>query len=253
MRLGRHDLAAQLSFLGLGFLLARPTPIGKLCVMIITIDGPAGVGKSTSARGLAKALGIAFLETGATYRAATLKALREGVDLTDANAVAATVRAADIHLVVGEAMQVLLDGQDVTDQLHSSDVSNNAHFIANAPACREVLVDLQRRIGAELGEFVTEGRDQGTVVFPDADVKFFFCADPAVRAERRCADLRAAGETADPAGVQADIETRDRRDRERPVAPLVRPAGAIEIDTTNNSIDDVLAEMLAHVETHRCR
>jgi len=222
--------------------------------MIITIDGPAGVGKSTAARGLADALGIAFLETGATYRAATLEALRSGVDLTDSDALVRSVCAADIHLGVESGRQrVLLNGRDVTEQLHSSEVSNNAHHVANNPACRDVLVQLQRRLGAELGDFVTEGRDQGTVVFPDADLKFFFQADPSVRAERRLADLAAAGESTDVQQVQADIEQRDQRDRGRNVGPLVRPDDAIDIDTTGKTIDQVQAELLRHVETRRCQ
>ncbi|MHC4985765.1 MAG: (d)CMP kinase [Planctomycetota bacterium] len=222
--------------------------------MIVTIDGPAGVGKSTAARKLAASLGIAFLDTGATYRAVTLKALRDGVDLIDADALVAAARSADIRLAVeGDALTVLLDGQDVTDAIRTAEVSNSAHFVANCPSCRDVLVDLQRRIGAELGEFVAEGRDQGSVVFPEADVKFFFDADSRIRAERRQGDLAAAGEPADLDAVQADIEQRDHRDRTRDVAPLVRPEGAVDVDTSDKTIEQVHAELLAVVETRRCR
>ena len=222
--------------------------------MIITIDGPAGVGKSTAARRLAASLGIACLDTGATYRAVTLKALRDGVDLSDADAVVAIAHAADIRLAAqANGLAVSLDGEDVTDAIRSADVSNSAHFVANCPACREVLVQLQRRLGAALGDFVAEGRDQGSVVFPDADVKFFLAADPRIRAERRQADLAAAGEPADIDAVQADIERRDERDRTRDVGPLVRPEGAVDVDTSNKTIEQVHGELLAHVETHRCR
>ena len=222
--------------------------------MIVTIDGPAGVGKSTAAKKLAASLGIAFLDTGATYRAVTLKALRDGVDLTDADALVAAARSADIRLVVeGDRLTVLLDGRDVTDAIRTAEVSNSAYVVANCPPCRDVLVDLQRRIGADLGEFVAEGRDQGSVVFPDADVKFFFDADPRIRAERRQEDLAAAGEPADLDAVQADIEQRDHRDRTRQVAPLVRPDGAVDIDTSAKTIKQVHSELLAAVETRRCR
>ena len=222
--------------------------------MIITIDGPAGVGKSTAARKLAESLGIAYLDTGATYRAVTLKALRDNVDLTDAEALAAAARSADIRLIPdADGVRVLLDGEDVSDAIRAVDVTNNAHYVANCPPCREVLVGLQRQLGAALGDFVAEGRDQGTVVFPDADVKFYFDADPTIRAERRQADLLAAGEPAEIDAVLTDIETRDHRDRTRPVAPLTRPDGAIDIDTTGKTIEQVQADLLAHVENHRCR
>ena len=146
--------------------------------MIITIDGPAGSGKSTAARELARALGIAHLDTGATYRAATLLAMRRGIDLADEAALAELVRGLDIRLEYdGDELRVLLNGEDVSRQIRSAEVSDHSHYIARAPAVREVLVSLQRRVGralaASAGGVVAEGRDQGSVVFPDADVKFW--------------------------------------------------------------------------------
>jgi cytidylate kinase len=220
--------------------------------MIITIDGPAGSGKSTVARELAKALGIAFLDTGATYRAATLKAMREGVNLQDAAALTTMARAAKIEVIPQESIsRVMLDGQDVTDDIRSHAVTENAHFIADSPPVREVLVALQRQLGAALGSFVAEGRDQGSVVFPQADFKFYLDASPAVRAQRRHRELCAAGETVELDDVLRSIEQRDRRDSTRPVAPLIQPPGAIVIDTSEMNIDQVTAKLLACLEVRR--
>ncbi len=222
--------------------------------MIITMDGPAGVGKSTAARMLAATLGIAYLDTGATYRAATLQAIRDDVAMTDQAALAAVARNADIQLISRhDGLRVLLNGRDVSADIRDPKVTNNAHYLASAPAVREVLVELQRKIGADLGDFVAEGRDQGSVVFPEADVKFYFSATPQVRAQRRCDELAAAGAPADYDQVLADIQQRDRRDCSRPVAPLVRPEGAIGIDTTDKTVEQVQAELLAHMKDMRCR
>lgn len=220
--------------------------------MIVTIDGPAGSGKSTAARNLAGALGIAFLDTGATYRAVTLKALREGADLTDEQTLVDTARRMDLQMRYDEErLVVLLDGEDVSTEIRTSQVTDNTHFIARSGPVREVLVNLQRRIGRELGEFVTEGRDQGSVVFPGADVKFFLIADPRERAERRCEELRVAGENADVESILNAMSRRDRSDSTRQVAPLVKPEGAIEIDTSNNTIEQTAAELLRLVEAAR--
>jgi len=218
--------------------------------MIVTIDGPAGSGKSTAARGLAEALGIAFLDTGATYRAATLKALREDVDLANEAALVATVRSADIRLEPTAAgVRVLLDGEDVSDAIRRDEVSENSHFIARSPAAREVLVALQRRIGESLGSFVAEGRDQGSVVFPEADVKFYLDASPQVRARRRTQELTEREEKVNEFDVLAAIERRDQRDRTRSVAPLVQPEGAIVVDTSDLTVEQMVETLRRHVET----
>ncbi|MHC4561335.1 MAG: (d)CMP kinase [Planctomycetota bacterium] len=218
------------------------------------MDGPAGVGKSTHARRLAAKLNIAYLDTGATYRAVTLKAMREGMDLADTDRLVDIVRTADVRLQPGEGgTQVWLDGEDVTDAIRSNEVTNNVHYVANCGAAREVLVALQRAIGEALGGFVAEGRDQGSVVFPEADIKFYFAASPAVRAQRRHCDLAAAGEAIALQQVQAELQQRDDRDRSRNVAPLIRPEGAIDVDTSDKTIEQVHAELLAHVESRPCR
>jgi cytidylate kinase len=222
--------------------------------MIITIDGPAGSGKSTAARNLAASLGVSFLDTGATYRAVTLRALLAGDDLSDAARLAEHARQMDIQLIAGpDGLRVRLDGRDVTEAIRAEKVSRNAHYVANAPEVRQVLVDLQRRIGRQLGDFVTEGRDQGTVVFPEADLKFYLDADPAERARRRCKELAQRGEKADDAEVLSALVARDERDRTRAVAPLCAAEGAIRLDTTHNTIEQTLQQMLAHVQSRAAR
>jgi len=217
--------------------------------MIVTIDGPAASGKSTAARELASALHIAYLDTGATYRAVTLKALREKTDLKDDTALAAAARGMDLKMIpTPGGLRVLLDGRDVSGEIRSWQVSSNAHYVARSPATRKVLVELQRRIGAELGDFVTEGRDQGSVVFPQAEVKFFLNASPEVRARRRCEELGARGEPVGYEQTLRAITQRDVQDCSRGVAPLVRPDGAVEIDTSEMTVPQVVAELRRHVE-----
>jgi len=220
--------------------------------MIITIDGPAGSGKSTGARELAKALGIAQLDTGATYRAVTLLALRRGVDLADEAALAESARCMDLRMAsTAGRVRVLLDGQDVTDEIRTEAVSANSRYAAASAAVREVLVELQRRLGRRLGSFVTEGRDQGSVVFPEADVKFYLDARPGERARRRCEELRSHGQQADYDSVLEAIAQRDRRDRGRAVGPLTVPDGATIIDTSDMDIPQVTAKLLDHVRALR--
>lgn len=220
--------------------------------MIITIDGPAGSGKSTAARELAKALGIAHLDTGATYRAVTLKALREKIDLSDEEALVEAARRAKIEVQADpHAMKVFLDGRDVTADIRGVEVTENASRIACSGGVRGVLVGLQRTIGAQLGSFVTEGRDQGSVVFPDADVKFYIDAPPEVRAQRRADEMEAAGEKIDYQQVLKDLLHRDHRDSTRAVAPLIQPDDAIEVTTAGKEIPEVTAELLRHVEARR--
>ena len=217
--------------------------------MIVTIDGPAASGKSTAARGLARALGIAYLDTGATYRAVTLKALREKLDLCDEAALVKLARRMDLRLhPCAEGLRVELDGEDVTDDIRRSEVSEMSRHAAGSPQVRQVLTALQRCIGAELGSFVTEGRDQGSVVFPQADFKFYLVAAPEVRARRRCEEQKARGESSEYEQTLRAILRRDELDRNRAVAPLVKPQGAIEIDTSEMTIQQVIDALRRRVE-----
>lgn len=209
--------------------------------VIITIDGPAGSGKSTTARKLAARLGIPYLDTGAMYRVVTLAALEAGVDLHDEAALTRLAHTADYRLDPGPThIRVTLAGRDVTEDIRSMRVNDHTRYIAGSPGVRQVLIARQREIGARLGSMVTEGRDQGTAVFPDADIKFFLDAAVEKRAERRLHDLLADGEEVTLAQVLANVEERDRTDSQRPVAPLMVPPGAVRIDTSHMTIGEVL-------------
>lgn len=209
--------------------------------MIITIDGPAGSGKSTAARELAARLGIAYLDTGAMYRAATLAAIRAGADFNDPDALAAVVGDCDIRLQCGpRSVRVFLDGVEVTEQIRSAEVSAKSSLLARVPGVRAVMVERQRRIGRQLGSLVSEGRDQGSVVFADADAKFFLDASPEVRARRRWEEMRAAGREVRYEDVLNDILARDGSDRTRAVAPLLVPPGATQLDTSRMTIEQVV-------------
>ena len=219
---------------------------------IVAIDGPAGSGKSTVARGVARALGLPVLDTGAMYRAATLAALERGLDLADAGAVAATAR--DAEIVVGEADgngddQVRLDGRDVTVDIRGPAVTASVSVVSAHPGVREVMVARQRDWAAQHGGGVVEGRDIGTVVFPDAMVKVFLVASDEERARRRHRDEEAAARQAEVGEVREAMARRDALDAGRAASPL-KPAGdALVIDTTGRSVDDVVAEIVARFDS----
>jgi cytidylate kinase len=216
---------------------------------VIAIDGPSGAGKSTAGRALAERLGYVFIDTGAMYRALALKALRAGVPLDSEESLAALLAGSDIELV-GGGRAVLLDGEDVTAQIRSRDVSAAASRVSVHPLVRREMVARQRELG-RLGGVVLDGRDIGTAVFPDAEVKFFVDADPAHRARRRHGELRAAGTEADVAAIEAETRVRDRQDSTRSDSPLTRAPDALYLDTTDSSVGEVVDSMLRVVEARR--
>jgi CMP/dCMP kinase len=207
--------------------------------MIVTIDGPAGSGKSTAARGLAARLGFDYLDTGAMFRAVGLALLERGVDFADAAAVGDVL--AVIHVDVPPG-RVLLDGRDVTAAIRTPAVAQAASRVAVVPAVRRFLAAEQRRIAAGRN-IVCEGRDQGTAVFPDAPCKFFVTADPRARAARRFRELLDQGAAVTLDDVLAQQLERDTRDAEREDAPMRAAADAVVVDTTDLSADEVLARL----------
>jgi cytidylate kinase len=206
--------------------------------IVIAIDGPAGSGKSTLAALLAKKYGYTNIETGAMYRALALKALLENVALDSSDALAALARRSKIDLLARpEGNRVLLDRNDVTEQIRGEDITDAASKVSVHPAVREWMVQRQRELGAS-GGVVMEGRDIGTKVFPDAEVKIFLDAAPEVRGSRRFMQQPAASAPAE--SVLAELRARDERDRTRANSPLVAAADAVLIDSTNLTLDQVL-------------
>ncbi|NNM84266.1 MAG: (d)CMP kinase [Phycisphaerales bacterium] len=211
--------------------------------MIITIDGPAGSGKSAAAVLLARKLGFAHLDTGAMYRAVALAAMQCGA-LRDGAAMAKVAR--DMRLAfdaAAEPARVLLNGQDVTDAIRTREVTQATRQAADNPDVRSELVRRQQRLAEKLGNVVSEGRDQGSVAFPNAEFKFFLDADVRVRAKRRQQQLAAGGLAGDADGILRDMQQRDREDRSRPVGPLVKTADAIIIDATDLTLEQVVDRM----------
>ena len=217
--------------------------------MIVTLDGPAGAGKSSVARALADRLGFRFLDTGAMYRAVAWAALQQKLDWNDADALDQLTRKLDIRVTED---QVLLDGRDVTKTIRTMEVTDVIHHVADNPNVRAQLVELQRQVAAN-GDFVTEGRDQGTVVFPHAECKIFLTASPAERARRRMGDLRNRGETLTMKEVLSRQNARDDRDRSRPVGTLIAANDAILFDTSNMELDDVVDQLEAIVRERLAR
>ncbi len=219
--------------------------------MVITIDGPAGSGKSTAARKLAARLQVPYLDTGAMYRAVAYKALGEGVDFHDPEALVAVAKAADIRLDCGPThTRVILDGHDISEAIRTMEVNAVTNHVAKNQAIRNILIEKQRAIARQLGSVVTEGRDQGSVVFPDADVKFVLEASLARRAERRHLELRADGQDVDIRQVMVNLNDRDGNDR-RQWAPLLEPGRAVCIDTTDMTLAAVVERLYQEVEQRR--
>jgi cytidylate kinase len=215
--------------------------------MIITIDGPAGAGKSSAARALARRLGFDFLDTGAMYRAVALAALEAGLDLHDQGALAALLPGLRLELPPG---RVLLNGADVTARVRTAEVTAATGPVADSPVVRRRLAELQRAV-ARGRDMVCEGRDQGTVVFPDAACKFFLVADPFERAKRRQREMAARGEAVELAAVLEAQEARDRRDAARDLAPMRPAADAVVLDSTALGLEQVVDRMEAEVR-RRC-
>lgn len=212
--------------------------------VIITIDGPAGTGKSTVADVLATRLGLEFLDTGAMYRAAALVAIEQKIEPDDGPMLAAAVERAELHFDwTTQPPHLRLGDRDVSRRIRDLDVSEIVSIVAGQREIREILVARQRWVADRHPRLVSEGRDQGSVVFPDASARFYIHADAAVRAERRVKQLRAAGKDADEDAIRDDIERRDRLDSTRDVGPLVRPEGAIEVDTSTRTLLQVVDEL----------
>ena len=211
--------------------------------MIVAIDGPAGAGKSTVTRLLAARLGFEFLDTGAMYRAVTWYALQEGVDLRNEQVLVELAKSISISFA-GD--QVFLDGKDVTSDIRGAEVTRNVVWIADAPAVRQHLVKLQREIASH-GNFVCEGRDQGTVAFPDAFCKIYLTASDSYRAKRRVEQMESSGEFVDYDQIIREQTIRDQQDLNRKVGRLQKADDAVEVNTDDKSVEEVVDELVAIV------
>jgi CMP/dCMP kinase len=205
--------------------------------MIVAIDGPAGAGKSTLARRVAAKLGAVYIDTGAMYRAVAVAALRSNIPLDDAGRLEALARQADIRFEPGSS-RVLLDGEDLSEAIRKPEASTASSKVSAIPGVRRALVGKQREMAAS-GSVVMEGRDIGTVVFPNAQVKIFLDANADVRAARRVRELEEKGPAPAAAVIAREIHERDKRDSTRADSPLVRAADAVLVDTTALSLDEV--------------
>jgi cytidylate kinase len=216
--------------------------------MIIAIDGPSGAGKSTLGRKVARALNLLYIDTGAMYRAVALAVLNSGISTKDAAAVAAVAERARLGLEGDpDSLQVLLDGRDVSEEIRNEDVTHLSSVISAIPEVRRILVRRQRELAANGQGVVLEGRDIGTIVFPNADIKFFLTAGPESRARRRYDEDRLRERDSSYEETLSDINTRDQRDATRHDSPLTIAPDAIVIDSTELSIEEVFERMMAEI------
>jgi cytidylate kinase len=211
---------------------------------VIAIDGPAGAGKSTIARKLADMLGYTYVDSGAMYRALTLKLLKDNTDLTDMDTVVKTAENADIDFIINS---IYLDGAVVDREIREENVNWNVSCVAAIPEVRRIMVDLQRKVSKNKN-VVMDGRDVGTVIFPDADYKFFVTASVEERAERRYNEILQKGYSADINDIKAQIENRDHIDSTRCDSPLKKADNAICIETTGKNISEVMREVLSYIK-----
>jgi CMP/dCMP kinase len=217
---------------------------------VITIDGPAGCGKSTIARLVAEKIDASFLDTGAMYRAVTLAAMQRDVNLEDTAAVAEMMDNVKFEFACeNSVMRVFVDGREFTDDIRDPQVTDNVHFVASEGSLRRKLVVIQRGFADKHQRIVAEGRDQGTVVFVDADVKIFLTADAAERAKRRKLQLGQAGIEKTTEEISQAINQRDEKDISRDVSPLVAADDAITVDTTDMNVEQVLEKLLCLINT----
>jgi cytidylate kinase len=214
---------------------------------VITIDGPAGAGKSTVSLLLAKKIGFLYLDTGAMYRAVALNALRKGIGLGDGRVLYEMCRDIDINFIsTGNNYRVYIGTEDISDEIRRPEMDMMSSKISTIKEVRDAMMRLQRKIGRK-GRLVAEGRDMGTVVFPDADHKFFLTASPEARAGRRYTERLGRGESISREEVDTELRKRDEQDETRAIAPL-KPAGdAIIIDTTPLGTDEVVEKILANI------
>ena len=216
--------------------------------MIIAIDGPAATGKSTSAKLVSKKLGFTYLDTGAMYRCVTLLVLRNNVEINNQDHLASLLKNFQLDIKKnGKDHLFLLEGENVSKDIRSSDVTDNVSAVSALPVVRKKLVSIQRKI-ADNQDSVVEGRDIGTVVFPNADVKFFIVADTLVRAKRRQLDLKRLGEKKTIDSLIKEIRDRDNYDSQRKISPLTKAIDAIEVNTTNTTIDEQVNFMVNKVK-----
>jgi cytidylate kinase len=217
--------------------------------LIITIDGPAGSGKSSTAKLLAAKLDASFLDTGAMYRAVTLAAMQNSCDFNNVGQLEKVIDSTNFEFKVKDSVMVVkINGSDATEKIRDPKVTANVHYIASQASLRERLVKLQRQFAAGSTKIVTEGRDQGTVVFPDANLKIFLTADNAERAKRRAVELSQNGYKVDISDLQKEIENRDLQDTSRKVAPLVPAQDAVLLDTTQLTLEQVVEKNLELVK-----